>query len=157
MLEAIVTNETEQTGTDGADPQHAQSQMSDALAKLNGPGEPLIALGAVLMVVVDLVGDVIMEDYSIPYMVLTPALLIVLAIVGYRFLSVGLPVGYGTVVAILALVAGVTMARELVDDIHYDVLDRGGATVVFALLAYLGGALLLVGSWQLWSSLPKQS
>lgn len=134
-----------------------QSQMNDALSKLSGPGEPLIALGAVLMVFVDIVGDVFMEDYSIPYMVLTPALLLVLAILGNRFLGVGMPVPYGTLLALLALIGGVTMVRELIDDIHYSVLDNGGATVFFALVAYAAGALLLVGTWQVWGSLPKQS
>ena len=98
-----MTNETGQSGNGEPEQRHAQSQVNEALSKLSGPGEPLIALGAVLMVFVDVVGDVIVEDYSIPYMVLTPALLLVLAIVGYRFLSVSLPVGYGSLVALLAL------------------------------------------------------
>ena len=151
-----MTTEPEQSEGGQSELEHVQSQMNEAIAKLSGPGEPLIALAAVLLLFVDIVGDIIMQDYSIPYMVWTPAVLIVIAVVAVRFGSVELPVTYGTLLATLALVAGLVVARELIDDLRYDYL-RGGARVFFALVSYAAGAVALVGAWQVWSSMSKKS
>jgi len=137
--------------------QQMQSQMNEAIAKLTGPGEPLIALGAVLLLVVDVVGDILARDYSIPYIAWLPAILIVLAVVAHRFLGKELPVNYGTLLAALALVAGLVIIRELIDDVRYDYLDRGGSTVFFALVAYAGGAVALIGAWQVWRSMSVRA
>jgi len=134
-----------------------QSQVNEAIAKLSGPGEPLIALGAVLLVVADVVGDMILRDYYINGIAWTAAALIVLAIIAVRFAGAELPVTYGTLLAALALIAGLATARELIDDLRYSVLDNGGSTMLFALVSYAGGAVALVGAWQVWSSMSKQS
>lgn len=133
-----------------------QSQMNEAIAKLTGPGEVLIALGAVLLLFVDVVGDIIMQDWAVPYMAWMPAILIVMAVVAHRFGGKDLPVEYGTLLAVLALVAGLVVARELIDDLRYSYLDDG-TEWFFALVSYGGGAVLLVGAWQVWSSMSKQS
>ena len=152
-----MTNEPEQ-GDGGQSPvEEVQSQVNEAIAKLSGPGEPLIALGAVLLLFVDVVGDIIMQDYSIPDFAWVSAILIVIAVVAVRFGSAELPVTYGTLLAVLALIAGLVMARELIDDLQWDVFDRGGSTVFFALVAWAAGAVSLVGAWQVWSSMSKES
>jgi hypothetical protein len=152
-----MSNEPEASESGPSEPQGVQSQVNEAIAKLSGPGEPLIALGAGLLLVVDVFGDIVFQDYGISYVVWLPAVLIVAAVALHRFAGTELPVTYGTLIAVLALVAGLVMARELIDDLRYDRLDGGGATVFFALVAYAGGAVALVGAWQVWSSMSKQS
>jgi hypothetical protein len=147
--------DTEPTENERSEIEEVQSQVNEALAKLSGPGEPLVAGGAALLLFVDVVGDLAFRDYSIPYLVWAPSLFIVIAVALHRFRDVALPVAYGMALPALALIGGSVMARELLDDLRRDVLDRGGATVLFALVAYVGGALLLVGAWQLWSAQSK--
>jgi hypothetical protein len=152
-----MTNEPEQSEGGQSELEHVQSQVNEAMAKLSGPGEPLIALAAVLLLFVDVVGDIIMQDYSIPDFAWVPAILIVIAVVAVRFGNADLPVKYGTLLAVLALIAGLVMARELIDDLRWDVFDRGGSTVFFALVAWAAGAVALVGAWQVWSSMSDDS
>jgi len=149
-----MTNEPAQS--EQTEIEHVQSQVNEAIAKLSGPGEPLIALAAVLLLFVDVVGDIIMQDWGIPYMAWMPAILIVAAVVAHRIAGKALPVEYGTLLAVLALVAGLVVARELIDDLRYDYLDDG-TEWFFALVSYAGGVLALVGAWQVWSSMSNDS
>lgn len=159
-----MTNEPGQSAGGQPEPQdvqspveEVQSQMSGALAKLSGAGEPLIAGGAALAVLVDFFGKFIFQEYSFSYVAWLPAVLILVAIGMHRFGGAALPMAYGGLLSLLAFAAGVVIVRELIDDLRYEVLDQGGATVVFALLFYVAGALLLIGAWQLWSTLADES
>jgi len=151
-----MTNEPEQSEGGQSSVEEVQSQVNEAFAKLSGPGEPLIVLGAALLLFVDVVGDIIMQEWGVEYLALMPAILIVVAVVAHRFVGKELPVEYGTLLAVLALIAGLTVARELIDDLRYDYLDDG-VEVFFALVVYAGGAVALVGAWQVWSSMSKES
>jgi uncharacterized membrane protein YdcZ (DUF606 family) len=152
-----MTNEPEQSEGGQSELEHVQSQVNEAMAKLSGPGEPLIALAAVLLLFVDVVGDIIMQDYSFTSVAWISAVLIVIAIVAVRFGNAELPVTYGTLLATLALVAGLVIARQLISDLRFERLDRGGATVFFALVSYAAGVVALVGAWQVWGSMSKDS
>ncbi len=70
-----MTNEPEQGGEGGqSELENVQSQVNEAIAKLSGPGEPLIALAAVLLLFVDIVGDIFIQEYSIPHAAWLPAI-----------------------------------------------------------------------------------
>lgn len=152
-----MTNEPEQSEGVRGELQELGSQLDDAIAKLTGPGEPLIALGAALVLFVDIFGAIVFEEYSFSYMGWLPAVLIAVTIVAHRFGGAELPTDYGTLLAALAFVAGVMVARELIWDLRHSILDAGGSTLFFGLVAWVGGAVLLVGAWQVWSSMSKQS
>ena len=154
---SVMTNESEQSEGGQSELEHVQSQVNEAIAKLTGPGEPLIALGAALLVFVDVFGAIIFEEYSLRYMGWLPAVLIIVAIVAHRFGGVRLPVDYGMLLASLAFVAGVMVARDLIWDLRNNIFDGGGGTVVFALIAWAGGAVSLVGAWQVWGSMSNDS
>ncbi len=137
--------------------QHAQERMNEAIAKLTGPGEPLIAIGAALLLFVEIVGAIILEEYSTSYMAWLPAVLLAAAIIGVRFAGATLPVRYVTALAVLALLGGLMVARELLWDLGHNIFDRDGATIFFAVVLYIGGGFLLAGAWQLWGSLGEDS
>jgi uncharacterized membrane protein YhaH (DUF805 family) len=128
-----------------------QGALNDAIGRLGTTGERLIALGAVLILLVDLLGDIIFQDYSFSVITWVAALLIVVAVVLRRFRDAALPMDYTWLLIVVGFIAGAAIARELVADVRYDYWDRGGGTVLFALLLYAAGALVLVGSSLLWS------
>jgi hypothetical protein len=131
--------------------------VDDAMSKLGSPGEKLVVLGAALMLLVDIFGDIVFQDYSFSSAAWVPAVLIVVAVVLHRFRNAALPMSYAWLLAGLGFVAGIVAARELVDDVRYEYLERGGATIVFALVFYAAGALALVGASLLWQSIADRS
>ncbi len=142
----------EESGNGASDGESAvQRALDDTIGRLGTTGELLIALGAVGILLVDLLGDIIFDDYSFPSIAWIAALLIVVAVVLRRFREAALPMDYTWSLIVLGFVAGAVIARELVVDLRFDVLERGAATVVFALLLYAAGALVLVGSSLVWS------
>ncbi len=129
----------------------SSSGLDAITGRLSLPGELLLALGAALVVFVDLLGNVILEEYSFGRVPWVASLLILITVAAHRWGERSLFAAYGRALVVLGLVAGATVARELVADVSNDYLD-GGATTLMALIFYVGGALLLIGSWQSWSS-----
>lgn len=138
----------EPSGMPGSGPE--MSGLSAISGRLTDAGELIIALGAVLVVGVDLLGNIILEEYSFTRVAWVAALLIIFAVAAHRWSERPLFASYGRALVVLALVAGATVARELVADVRTDYLD-GGMRTLMALIFYVGGALLLVGAWQQWS------
>lgn len=129
-----------------------QGAFNDAIGRLGTTGERLIALSAALILLVDLLGNIILEDYSFSRIVWIAALLIVVAVVLRRFRDAALPMDYTWLMIVLGFIAGAVIARELVANLGNSYLDRGGGgRVLFALLLYTAGALALVGTTLLWS------
>jgi hypothetical protein len=135
-----------------SEPETGTSGLDAITGRLNGPGELITAAGAVLILFVDILGDIILEEYSFSYVAWAAALVIVVAVVAQHWGAHGLFASYGRALTVLGLVGGATVARELITDIQFDYLEDGGMTLVMALIFYVGGALLLVGAWQQWSS-----
>lgn len=131
--------------------------VDQAIGKISSPGERLVVLGAALILLVDIFGDIVFRDYSFSSIAWVSAVLIVAAVVLHRFRSAALPSNYTWLLVVLGFVAGIVAARELVDDLRIGYLDRGGATVFFALIFYAAGALTLVGASLLWQSMADQS
>jgi small-conductance mechanosensitive channel len=137
-------------GDDGSAGQDIQRQFNDAIAKLSGPGEQLVILGAVLLVFVDIFGDLIFEEWGVSYEQLVPAWFVIAAVILFRFRGSTLPVSYVLLLAVLGLVAGFVGVREFLGDLRNDVFDRDTASVIYALITWAGSALMLVGAVQLW-------
>lgn len=159
-----MTNEQEPAGTgDAADEgaatpagdggsagQDIQRQFNDAIGKLSGPGEQLVALGAGLLIFVDVFADLIFDEYSIEYMQLIPAWFVVAAVVLHRFRNAPLPVAYPLLLAVLGLIAGLAGVREFLWGIENSIFDADSATIIYALISWAGSILMLVGAIQLW-------
>jgi tellurite resistance protein TehA-like permease len=128
------------------------SGLAAITGRLSDPGELVIAAGAVLVVAVDLLGDIILDEYSFARVAWVAALLILFVVVAHRWSERPLFASYGRALVVLGLVAGAAVARGLVSDVENEYLDDGGTYLVMALIFYLGGALLLVGAWQRWSA-----
>lgn len=123
----------------------------DALTgRLSMPGELLVALGAVVVLAVDIIGDIIAKEFFVSSVAWAAALVIILGVAAYRWGGRGLFGNYSRALTLLGLVAGAIVARDLIDDIRYDLVD-GGKEMLFAIIYYVGGALLLVGAWLAWS------
>jgi hypothetical protein len=149
----------EQGGAGGADEggpaQDIQKQVNEAIGKLTGPGEQLIALGAVLLVFVDIVGDLILDEWGVSFIQLVPAWFVIAAVVLHRFQNSPLPVKYGLLIAVLGLIAGFVQVREVLGDLENSLFDRDSSSIIFALISWAGGILMLVGAIQLWPSVKN--
>lgn len=129
-----------------------QRQFNDAVGKLTGPGEPLIALGAILLVFVDVFGDIIFDEWGVVYEQLLAAWFVIGAVVLHRFQNSTLPVRYPLVLAVLGLAAGFVGVREIIGDLENSFFDRDSASIIFGLITWAGGVLMLLGAIQLWPS-----
>jgi hypothetical protein len=146
----------ESDGQGGGPAEDMQRQFNDAVAKLTGPGEPLIALGAILLVFVDVVGDLILDEWGVDYIALVPAWFSLAAIVMYRFQNSTLPVRYALLLAVLGLTAGVVQVREILWGLENDFFDYDTSSIIFGLISWAGGVLMLLGAIQLWPSAKSE-
>ena len=129
-----------------------QRQFNDAVGKLSGPGEPLIALGAILIVFVDVFGDIFFDEWGVEYFQLVPAWLVLAAVVLHRFQNSTLPVRYGLLIATLGLVGGIVGVREIIWALENDFFDFDNASKIYGLINWAGTILMLIGAIQLWPS-----
>ena len=142
-------------GDGGSAGQDMQSQFNDAIAKLGGPGEQLIVLGAVLLVFVDVFGDLILDEWGVSTIQLVPAWFVIAALIIHRFRGGALPIGYALLLAVLGLVAGFVQVREVLGDLENSLFDRDSASIIFALISWVGGILMLLGAIQLWPTVKN--
>jgi hypothetical protein len=134
-----------------------QRQFNDAVARLSGPGEPLIALGAILLAFVDIFGEIIFDEWSIGYYQLIPAYFAIGAIVMFRFMNRSLPVNFTLLLVILGLISGVTEVREIIWYLQNSFFDYDTSSIIFGLIEWAGGILMLLGAIQLWPSVTRAS
>ena len=125
--------------------------MASIMNRLSEPGELLVAAGAIVSMVVYLLGDLIGDDYSTSGIAWTVAALVIANVIVYRWGGRSLLGAYAGSMLVLGFLGGLLVARELVEDIRFDYLDRGGVRVLWAVIYYVSGTLMLVGAWQLWS------
>jgi len=140
-------------GSQGGGPaDDIQRQFNDAMGKLTGPGEPLIALGAILFVFVDIFGDLIFEKWGVGYFELVPAWFVLGAIFLNRFRGQTLPIAYPLLLATLGFIAGFVEVRDILGSLRDEVFDRDGSQIIFELISWAAGILMLFGAIQLWPS-----
>lgn len=156
----------EQEGASGGDAgggstgQDIQSQVNEAIGKLGSPGEQLLALGAVLLVFVDIFGDLIFDEWFVRDVQLVPAWFVIAAVILYRFRSSPLPVSYVLLLAVLGFASGFVGVRQILSDLGIgrdsrSLFDRDTAPVIYGLIVWAGSILMLAGAIQLWPSANK--
>lgn len=110
--------------------------------------EQLMGLGALLIVVVaDLLGNIILDEYSISRVTWIIAIAVVASIWAKSIAGKDLPVPYRPTMVVLGYGGFLTGLREFLADIESSVL--GGSNAVFAIATYVGALLLGYGAYQL--------
>ncbi|MDA0352888.1 MAG: hypothetical protein O3A10_11840 [Chloroflexi bacterium] len=143
-------------GSQGGGPaDDIQRQFNDAVGKLTGPGEPLIALGAILFVFVDIFGNIIFDDWGVDYLQLVPAWFVLAAIGLFRFKGSALPVNYTLLLATLGLIAGFVGVREIIGDLENSFFDYDTSSIIFGLITWAASIVMLLGAIQLWPSVKN--
>jgi hypothetical protein len=137
---------------DGANkPEHQESEVaatiSGAIDKL-GPAEQLIGLGAILILLVDLLGDIILDEYFISSAVWIAAVVAVAMLWAKRLRGKEFPISYSWLLTVVGFGGGIAGVRGLLDDIESSGYLEG-VTIVFALILYAGAALMAWGAYRL--------
>ena len=122
------------------------SAISGAIDKL-GPAEQLIGLGAVLILLVDLLGDIILDEYGISSASWIAAVAAVAMLWSRRFRGNDFPVSYKWLLTAVGFGGGIAGARDLLTDVESGFLE--GIGIVFALILYAGAALMAWGAYRL--------
>ena len=129
----------------------APSPMNNMLARFS-QAELMIAGGALLLVLVELIFGIVTRDYSIGPLPWAIATVTLLAVLGPRLARISLPMSSETII----VMAGITIAFVGVRDLAYDLRSISGpsgasATFMLAMVGYyLGVVLMAVGAWMLW-------
>ena len=138
--EADVTNTPEKNGSEAA------AAISGAIDKL-GPAEQLIGLGAVVILLVDLLGDIILDEYALSSATWIAAVAAVAMLWAHRLRNKEFPVSYPWLLAVAGFGGGIAGARDLLTDVESGYLV--GLAILFALVTYAGAALMAVGAYRL--------
>jgi hypothetical protein len=125
------------------------NEISSTVAKL-GAGEKLAVFGAVGILAVWLVFDLLIDEYSTGDMMFVLAL--VVSVAAYKHHnggSEGWSVDYRTLVIVGGALLGVLGAYYLIEEVRADIFDADGATVVGAIVFYVASITSGVGAWQM--------
>lgn len=143
---------------DGGDPPDAgtekpqESKESEVAAAISGaidklgPAEQLIGLGAVLILLVDLLGDIVLDEYGVSSATWIAAVAAVAMLWARRLKSKEFPVSYPWLLTVVGFGGGIAGARDLLTDVESGYLE--GLTIVFALALYAGAALMALGAYR---------
>ncbi|HEX9854846.1 MAG TPA: hypothetical protein VGC47_06005 [Acidimicrobiia bacterium] len=127
-----------------------ESSSSDAINKAMGSmgqAERLVALGALVIVAIDLIGGLIADEYFVSTLPWFLSVLIVLAVFAHRMRGSTMPIDYGWWVSRLALLAGGVVAYFFLYDLRNGFFD--GADIFYAIVEYVAAGLLLFGGYTL--------
>lgn len=123
--------------------------ISGTMAKL-GPGEKLAVVGAAALLVVWVLFDFLIDEYStgsIPF-----ALALVTVGAAYTHHNKGSAhwgISYQTVVLVAAALIGVFGVRDIVEEVRAGIFDADASTIIGALAYYAAAIVAGVGAWQL--------
>lgn len=138
-----MTSNDDETPTEGSDP---VAQANAAIGMMS-QGEKLIGLGALVLVLIDLVADIILDEYAITRVLWLVAVLALLAIWVRRLRGRDIPVRYEWTVVVLGFLGGIVGLREFLGDLENGLFDRTGGYVFFALLAYVAAGVMAFGAY----------
>ena len=127
----------------------SDSAFAAVTGRLSLAGELFVAIGAIGVLAVDLLGDLVTEEYFVSWVSWAAAAVIVAAIIANRWLGRSVVGDYPRFLLVAGFVLAAVAIREVIDDARYDNLD-GGATTLFAVLYLASGIVALIGAWQLW-------
>lgn len=125
------------------------NEISSTVAKL-GAGEKLAVFGAVGILAVWLVFDLLIDEYSTGDMMFVLAL--VVSVAAYKHHnggSEGWSVDYRTLVIVGGALLGILGAYYLIEEVRADIFDADGATVLGAIVFYVASITSGVGAWQM--------
>ena len=125
----------------------ATAAISGAIDKL-GPAEQLIGLGAVVVLLVDILGDVILDEYGVSSAVWIAAVAAVAMLWARRLRGKEFPVSYSWLLAVVGFGGGIAGVRDLLTDVESSGALEG-ISIVFALALYAGAALMALGAYRL--------
>ena len=150
--EEAVVDSSDGTGSEetGAAKPPEESEVAAAISGAidkRGPAEQLIGLGAVLILLVDILGDVILDDYGVSSAVWIAAVAAVAMLWARRLRGQEFPISYPWLLKVVGFGGGIAGVRDLLTDIESGVLD--GIAIVFALALYAGAALMALGAYRL--------
>jgi len=140
----MTSNDDATPGTGSNDP---VGQANAAIGQMSA-GEKLIGLGALVLIAVDLLADIILDEYGMGRLLWLVAVLAVAAMWVRRLRGGALAISYEATVVFLGYVAGLVGLREFLGDIEGGLFDAGGGTVFFALITYLAAGVMAFGAYQ---------
>lgn len=114
-------------------------------------GERLIAIGALLILVIDwLIGTLILDDYGLSNIsVLIPIGLLAAMYFYYSGAESSWHALYGTIIRVGAWAMVIIAVYAAIDDTLITSNRFSGATMFYELVFYAAGVLFAVGAWQL--------
>lgn len=113
------------------------------------PGEQLLGIGGGLLVIVDLVGDIILDDYQFSRVLWFFGVVAVIAIYIHRIRGADIFLPYRWTALIAGYGAGLLGLREFLSDIDNSLFDSGGATIFFAVVTWVAAWLMGYGAYRL--------
>ena len=131
---------------DGREEGAPETSPAEATAGLR-TSEQLVALGALIIVGVDILGDVILREYFVPSVAWIAAVGALVAVWAVGMRKMNSPISYRWILIVLGFAAAISGFRALVDDLRYDLLDEG-VDIIMALIFYAGFVLMGVGAYQ---------
>ncbi len=116
-----------------------------------GMGESLVALGAALLVISEIFGNVIFNEYSLWDSAFLGAIA-ALVLVFSKGSRERMPLPYGWTLMVLGVMEGILAVWELLDGLIQGFLR--GWTIFYFLLALVGAALMWIGGRQVYGTAP---
>jgi hypothetical protein len=138
------------TSNDGVTP---SAEGNDPVAQANAAigqmsqGEKLIGLGALVLVGIDLLADIILDEYAMSRVLWLVAVLALMALWVRRMRGGDLPVRYEWVVVFLGYAGGIVGLREFLGDLENGLFDARGGYVFFALATYIAAGVMAFGAY----------
>lgn len=145
-----VPDEAEPAAADVPKENHTVEAIQEVRSKLSG-SERLIALGALIVLVVDWVlGTLILDEYGLSNIsVLIPVAILAAMYFYYTGSQAPWHPLYGTIVKAGAWALAIIAVYGLIDDTIITSSRFSGLTMLFEVLLYVSGALCAVGAWQM--------
>lgn len=148
---------TDDEGTTPSEPAKNPSAANEFQASAKGTvsqlsaGERLIAIGALLVLVIDwLLATLILDDYGLSNIsVLIPIGLLVTMFFYYSRPEASWHPLYGTIVKVGAWAMAIIALYALIDDTLITSGRYSGATLFYELVFYAAGILFGLGAWQM--------
>ncbi len=127
-----------------------QESAKNIINQLSG-GERLIAIGALLILVIDwLLATLILDDYGLSHI----SVLIPIGILAAMYFYYSGPKSswhplYGTIVKVSAWAVAIIAVYDFIDDTLITSNRYSGGTLFYELVFYAAGILCGIGAWQL--------
>ena len=110
-------------------------------------GEQLVAVGAIILVLVDLIAGLLLNEFYVVNLTWFLAVLALVAIAIKRLRHGDAPMPHAWILKVLGYSVGFLTIYYALYDLRHDFYD--GADIFWALATYAGGLLMGFGAWRL--------